>query len=103
PTERVPERAIGGTAWSGSIEELRKKWCEPGLSKATASTAAREAPFRKELKGDKLKVALTYGEVLLPGGGSTSDPHKMAAASVWFVDFSPSKVCNDGRQVHNLR
>lgn len=103
PTERVPDRVIGSTVWSGSIEELRNKWCEPGLSRANAKTAASEEPYRKELTSDKLRVALTYQEILLPGGARTSDPHKMAAASVWFVDFSPSKICSDGRQVHNLR
>jgi hypothetical protein len=103
PSERVPEDVIGSATWSGSIEEIRNKWCEPGLSKANSKTAASEAPYRKELTNDKLKVALTYQQVLLPGGARTADPHKMAASSVWFVDFSPSKVCNDGRQVHNLR
>ncbi len=103
PTEHVPEDVIGNAAWSGSIEELRKKWCESGLSKANAKTAASEEPYRKELTSDKLRIALTYQEVLLPGGARTSDARKMAASSVWFVDFSPSKVCNDGRQVHNLR
>jgi hypothetical protein len=103
PTEHVPENVIGSATWSGSIEELRKKWCESGLSKANTKTAASEAPYRKELTNDKLRVALTYQEIMLPGGGRTSDPRKMAASSVWFVDFLPSKACNDGRQVHNLR
>ena len=103
PTERVPDEVIGGAAWSGSIEQLRKKWCDSGLSTANAKTAASEEPYRKVLTSDKLKVALTYQEVILPGGARTTDPRRMAATSVWFEDFSPSKVCNDGRQVHNLR
>ena len=103
PTERVPDEVIAGSAWSGSIEQIRKKWCDSGFNTANAKTAASEAPYRKVLTSDKLKVALTYQEVILPGGARTTDPRKMAAASVWFEDFSPSKVCNDGRQVHNLR
>ena len=103
PTERVPDEVIAGSAWSGSIEQIRKKWCDSGFNTANAKTAASEAPYRKVLSSDKLKVALTYQEVILPGGARTTDPRKMAAASVWFEDFSPSKVCNDGRQVHNLR
>jgi hypothetical protein len=103
PTERVPEDVIAGTAWSGSIEQLRKRWCDSGFSTANAKTAASEAPYRKALTGDKLKVALTYQEVILPGGARTTDPQRMATASVWFEDFSPSRVCNDGRQVHSLR
>jgi len=51
PTERVPDRVIGSAEWSGTIEELRKKWCDAGMSKATGQTASREAPYRKELKG----------------------------------------------------
>lgn len=103
PSERVPDNVIGGAAWSGSIEELRKKWCDSGFSTANAKTTASEAPYRKVLTSDKLKVALTYQEVILPGGAHTTDPSKMAAASVWFEDFSPSNVCTDGRTIHNLR
>jgi hypothetical protein len=55
------------------------------------------------LTNDKLKVALTYQEVILPGGARTTDPQRMATTSVWFEDFSPSRVCSDGRQVHSLR
>jgi hypothetical protein len=103
PTERVPDRTIAGTQWSGSIEELRKKYCETGASMASSQTAASEAPFRKELKADKLKIALTYGSVFLPGKVGTSNAHKMATASVWFLDLSPPKHCVDGRQVHTIR
>jgi hypothetical protein len=103
PTERVPDDVIKGVPWSGSIEGLRKKWCDAGFSTANAKTAASEAPYRKVLTSDKLKVALTYQEVILPGGARTTDPSKMAAASVWFEDFSPSNVCTDGRTIHNLR
>ena len=102
-SERVPDDVIGGATWSGSIEELRRKWCDSGFNKANAKTAESEAPYRKVLTNDKLKVALTYQEAILPGGERTANPQKMAAASVWFEDFSPSRVCNDGRQVHNLR
>jgi hypothetical protein len=103
PTELVPERMIGSTAWSGTIEELRQKWCDTGLTKANGNAAEREAPYRKELKADKLKIALTYGSFFLPGGASTGDAHKLAEAPVWFIDLSPSKVCPNGRQVHTVR
>jgi hypothetical protein len=103
PTERVPARDIGGTQWSGTIEDLRKKWCDAGMSAANDKATAREAPFRKELKSDKLRLALTYGSVFLPGGAGTGDAHKMAVASVWFLDLSPPRVCVNGRQVHTIR
>lgn len=103
PTDTVPERTIGGVAWSGSIEELKTKYCDAGMSRATEQTAAQEAPFRKELRDDKLKLALKYGSVFLPGGAGTSDAHRMAMASVWFLDLSPPKHCVNGLQVHSIR
>jgi hypothetical protein len=103
PTERVPDRVIAGAQWSGSIEELKKKWCDTGASNASSQTSASEAPFRKELQADKLKIALTYGSVFLPGHVGTSNAHKMAAASVWFLDLSPPRHCTDGSQVHTIR
>lgn len=103
PTERVPERTIGGKEFSGSIEEIRKTYCDAGMASATTQTTAREEPFRKELKGDKLRIALKYGSVFIPGGAGTADPHKMAAASAWFLDLSPPRHCVDGRQVHSIR
>ncbi len=103
PTDRVPDNVIGGAAWSGSIEELRRKYCDAGMSKAHEQAAASEAPYRKEMKSDKLRIALKYGSVFVPGGVGTSDARKMADASVWFIDLSPPRRCNDGRQVHTLR
>ncbi len=103
PTEQVPERNIGGVVWSGSIEELKTKYCEAGMSRANEQTSAHEAPFRKELKDDKLKVALKYGSVFLPGGAGTSDAHRMAQSAVWFLDLSPPKHCVNGLQVHTIR
>lgn len=103
PTERVADRMIGGAQWSGTIEELRNKWCQTGSGMASSQKSANEAPFRQELKADKLKIALTYGSVYLPGHVGTSNPRKMAAASVWFLDLSPPKHCVDGRQVHTIR
>ena len=103
PTDRVPDRLIGGVTWSGTIEELRQKWCDTGLSKAKGNAEEREAPYRKELKADKLKIALTYSSFFLPGGASTADPRVLAGASVLFIDLSPSRRCSDGRQVHTVR
>lgn len=103
PTDRVPEQKIGATEWSGTIEELRQKWCDTGLTKATGNTTQREAPYRAALKADKLNIALKYGSVFLPGGAGTTDAAKMAAAPVWFIDLSPSKVCPNGLQVHTVR
>jgi hypothetical protein len=105
PTDRVTDRiASDGSTWSGTVEELRTKWCDAGLTKAQGVVATAEAPYRQELKGDKLKIAITYKSLILPGGMETSDPHKLALSPIWFADFSPvDRHCVDGRQVHNLR
>jgi hypothetical protein len=103
PTDRVPTRMIGGTEWAGTIEELRKKWCDAGMSQAKEKTETSEAPFRKELKSDKLRIALKYGSVFVAGRVGTSDAHKMANETVWFLDLSPPRHCADGRQVHTIR
>ena len=63
-------------------------------------TRVRSA-FRKELNGDRLEIALHYREVSLPGGTRTTDPHKMASASVSIS--LPFRHCTDGRQIHLLR
>jgi hypothetical protein len=103
PSERVPDDIIGNVKWSGTIEEVRKKWCDSALAKAHQDVADREAPFRRELKNDKLGLAIKYGGFFLSGGQGTGDPHALAVASVWFLDLSPSRYCLDGRQVHTLR
>ena len=103
PSDRVADRTVGTTPWAGTIEELRQKWCDPGLKAARENAQQFAAPFRKELKGERLGIALHYREVFLPGGARTTDPHKMASASVWFVDFLPFRHCTDGRQIHLLR
>ena len=102
PSERVPEQVILGKQWSGTIEELRQKWCDSGMNQAAANTSKREAPFRAVLKGDKLKWALREGGAFLPGGGSTADPHQLLAAPVWFSQMVGPKTCADGRDVYTL-
>jgi hypothetical protein len=73
------------------------------MSAATSATTNREEPLRKELKADKLMIALKSGNIFLPGGAGTGDPDKVAAVSVWFIDLWPPRHCVDGRQVHTLR
>lgn len=114
PTERVHDDKVsdgkgGMMAWSGTIEELRKKWCDAGATKAKELRAAEEAPFRKALKADKLRLALQFWHSgwILAGGSTTSDPVKLAKADLWFVDLSrvdPGKpTCAGGKDVHTVR
>ena len=71
------------------------------MTAATEKTASREAPFRADMRGDKLRIALKYKR-FLPGGSGTGDAHKMATASVWFLDLSPPRHCVTGLQVHTI-
>jgi len=114
PTERVQERTVsdgrgGEMAWSGTIEELRKKWCDDGVKKAGDLSATEEAPYRKVLKNDKLRLALEWkgSGWILQGGGTTKDPTKLAHADVWFVDAtrvdSARSTCGGGREIHTVR
>lgn len=102
PSERVPDQVIQGKQWSGTIEELRQKWCDSGMATAASNTAKSDAPFRAALKGDKLKWALRERGAFLPGGGSTADPHQMLLAPVWFSQIVGPKTCADGRDVYTL-
>jgi hypothetical protein len=87
------------------VQEIREKWCDAGLKKLTDDTAGREAPYRNVLKNDKLRMVIdsppghirTYA---VPGGEYSTDPKKLAAASVWFDNASaPSnerQMCSTG-------
>jgi hypothetical protein len=108
-TSKVQERELEGPnntkiKWSGTIEDLRKKWCDIGLKKVQAEIEAKQAPYRKVLKGDKLTMALQTGAFYVAGGTITSDPKKLAAAAVWFSDTqsvnSDRKVCEGGAEIH---
>jgi hypothetical protein len=98
PSEHLPDQSM-----EGSIKEIREQWCDPGFHEAKDKNEAAAEPYRKALANDKLKVALTYQEVILPGGARTTNPQKMAQASVWFEEFEPTRYCNDGRQIHMIR
>ena len=98
PSTRVPESTIAGTGpddppivWSGTVQELKEKWCEAGLKKTSDDVAKRHAPYKAALKNDKLRLVIdeTHGHVssyALPGGQYTDDAKKLAAASTWFLD-----------------
>ena len=94
PSTRVPETTIAGDppiVWSGTVQELKEKWCEAGLKKTSDDVAKRHAPYKAALKNDKLRLVIdeTHGHVssyALPGGQYTDDAKKLAAAPVWFLD-----------------
>ena len=91
PSIRVPEDRDRGVLWTGTVQEIKEKWCEAGLKKTSDTVAKRHAPYRAVLKGDKLRLVIdeTHGHVrsyALPGGQYTEDAQKLAAASTWFLD-----------------
>lgn len=110
-TAKVQERELTGPAeikikWSGTVDELRKKFCEAPLKKLQTEAAEREAPYRKALKADKLSMALTTGSFYISGGAVTGDAKKLASAAVWFSDTqsvnSDRKTCKTGEEIHTV-
>jgi len=98
PAEKVTVRGTSGT-----MEEIKTKWCQGGKDKFAKAEDERTAPLRKALKNDKLAMALKDADaIILPGGSGTDDPQKLAAAPVWFIDTSPPEQCRDGRQLHRV-
>ena len=99
PTTRVPDEKVTGKKhgdpdihWTGTVQQIKENWCDAGLKKLTGDVATRHAPYRANLKGDKLGLVIdeTHGHVrsyALPGGQYTDDAKKLAAASVWFLDL----------------
>lgn len=109
PTYKVPDQMVVDNnakpvKWGGTVEELRKKWCDDGLKKGKEERERRDAPYKKALKGDKLSLALSWRAMYLPGGTLTEDPARMAKANVWFTDSSPGLVClrKGTPEVHHL-
>jgi hypothetical protein len=89
--------------WTGTVEEIRQKSCDPWLKKAGAMSTAQDAPYRKALKNDKLRIALDQRSVFLPGRVETEDPQKMAAAPVWFAHLIADNRCPNGSKVNTVR
>jgi hypothetical protein len=99
PSARVPEETMPGfgrndppIVWSGTVQEIKDKWCQAGLKTTSDDVAKRHAPYRAALKNDKLRLMIdeTHGHVsryALPGGQYTDDAKKLAAAPVWFLDL----------------
>ena len=112
PSTRVPEDKDSGILWTGTVQEIKEKWCEAGLKKITDEVNAAHAPYRAHLKADKLRLVIdeTHGGVMsyaLPGGKYTDDPQKLAAARVWFLDVGPPsnepQYCLNGGKRHFVR
>ncbi|GEM_PF-3502981 len=98
PTYKIPDQMVADNdgkmvKFGGTVEELRKKWCDDGLKNAKAERERRDAPYKKVLKGDKLALALSWRALYLPGGKLTEDPVAMSKSNVLFTDGYPGLVC----------
>jgi hypothetical protein len=100
---KVTAQQIQDQKWEGTVEELRKKYCDAGLKAAKAEQDKKDAPYKKAMTGEKLQMALTYRGVWLAGGQVTDEPAAMAKANVWFVDTEPPALCKTGAQQHVLK
>jgi hypothetical protein len=110
-TTRLPHEGISyddpatGSPFAGTLEEARKKFCDPKATKYLAAKGADEAPYRKALKADKLRIALAnlgdqfYG----PKRKELKTPADMAKAGVWFrhVWYS-DRGCNRGVDIVHI-
>ena len=112
PSTRVPEGEVRGIMWKGTVQEIKEKWCDAGLKKISDDVEARFAPYRANLKADKLRLVIdeTHGGITsyaLPGGKYTSDAKLLAAAAVWFLDVGPPsnelQYCPNGGKRHSVR
>lgn len=112
PSTQVPEGTHSGVPWKGTIKEIKEKWCDAGLKAKSEDLAAKQAPYRANLKADKLRLVVdeTHGNIssyALPGGKYTSDAKLLAAAPVWFLDVGPPsnelQYCPSGGKRHSVR
>lgn len=106
PTEVVPTSMVavrGGpdVELSGSIENVRTKFCDPLYKKVSEDKSKREAPYRAVLKGDKLDAALSGRFWMLPGKvDGANSPKLLAANDVWFYEIEPSNgSCASGKTI----
>jgi len=100
PSTRVPEQEIPASGnfprilWKGTVQEIKENWCDAGQKKTAGDVEAKHAPYKANLKADKLSLVIdeTHGKVFsyaLAGGKYTDDAKALAAAKVWFLDVGP--------------
>lgn len=112
PSTRVREDRDRGFLWTGTLQEIKEKWCEDGLKKITGDVTAKHAPYKAALKADKLRLVIdeTHGHVYsyaLAGGKYTGDAKLLAAARVWFLDIgaatNETRICRNGGKLSSVR
>jgi hypothetical protein len=118
PSTRGPEQDIPASGnfprilWKGTVQEIKEKWCDAGQKKTADDIEAKHAPYKANLKADKLRLVIdeTHGKVFsyaLAGGKYTDDAKALAAAKVWFLDVGPpsneAQYCVGGGKRNTVR
>ncbi|HUP93634.1 MAG TPA: hypothetical protein VM164_01915 [Burkholderiales bacterium] len=119
PDTPVPDEKIAGQnhgdppiIWSGTVRDIKEKWCDAGLKGKTEDIAKRHAPYLAALKNDKLRLVVDtrHGGITsyaMPGGQYTSDPKRLAAAPVWFLNVGAAtnerQTCASGGKRNSVR
>lgn len=85
---------------SGTLEELKTKYCDGALADRAAAQNAKEAPYRKVLVNDKVAIYFDRGRrgdgIALRDGDKSETPAKLAKARTWFA-WAAVRPCTDGR------
>lgn len=109
-TEQVPATKLstrgGMIEWRGTIESLRTTHCDGPLAKAKGERDDQQAPYAKHLRAAKFELARTGRRFTMPGGQSTNDPARLAAAAVWFdvlSDLTGNESCPNNVKRKTLR
>ena len=98
PSTQITVSDYGQTAWKGTVAEAQT-WCDQGAKAVDAAKEKLLGPYQKAgIKADKLQLISDHLDVEfnVPGGETTSEPRKLAAASVLFLAWGGSNACTNG-------
>ncbi len=98
PSTQITVSDYGQTPWKGSIAEAQT-WCDQGAKAVDDAKEKLLGPYQKAgIKADKLQLISDHLDVEfnVPGGETTSEPKKLAAASVLFLAWGGSQACTSG-------
>jgi hypothetical protein len=98
PSTPITVSDYGQPDWKGTIAGA-KTWCDQAAKGADQAKQKLLGPYEKAgLKGDKLQLVADHLDVEfnVPGGETTSEPKKLAAASVLFLAWTGSQTCTNG-------
>jgi hypothetical protein len=103
PKTPVVVGTYGQPDWKGAIADAQK-WCDDGLKAGDAAAKKLLAPYvAAGIKGEKLDLLSRHLDVYfnLPGGATSDDPKKLAAAGVWFLVWS-GDTCEGGKTISRV-